>query len=67
MFESGQQVEVDVCLGEENFGIDITSFKKICKSRVGDVLYITERRNIRIRFKDSGEVWSFPPRVLKII
>lgn len=66
MFESGQQVEVNVCLGEEDFGIDITYFKKICKSRVGNVLYISERGNIRVRF-ENGERWDFPPRVLKII
>lgn len=35
MFERGEKVELNVCLGEERFGIMQSEWERMCRNRVG--------------------------------
>lgn len=57
MFEIGERVEVNVCLGEMDYGITPNAYKEICKRRSG---FIKSKDETNYRVVTSCGTWYIP-------
>lgn len=64
MYSLNEMVEIDACLGEDQYGIPRPSFEKICKNRIAKIISrrqrdASSRPFYQIRTDDMSRDWCW--------
>lgn len=67
--QEGDRIELNICLGEERFGIDIQNFEGLCRYRSAKYAVQNEPRypGYRHRVTCYNRNWSFPTHAIRVI